>query len=510
MKPVNLLVLAQGFLSAPQDLLGAFEAQLSEREEPLGVVKPHEADSVARLVRALWDSGVRRASCFEGFVFSFRIPQISSEFDLLKIADGYVINIELKSQDVGIRRIREQLMRNRYYLSPLERVVYTFTFVSSTGRLYELSERGWAREVGIDRLVNVLQNVGDAYEGQVEDLFRVRNYLVSPLNDSQKFLDGHYFLTNHQSQIKASFLRACAERERCAPEKRCVPEKRRAPAGGDDTPLYIVYGDAGTGKSLLLYDLARSWRGTGQVCVVHCGVLCDGHKVLNEGQERFRIVSAKGLERVDLEGFEALFVDEAQRMWPSQLKYVVDMATANHMPLYLSLDRRQVLSRREETFDVEKAVHDAHQSASIWELSHRIRTNRELADFIRALFGLRGAERFVRTSHVKVASATDARMARELIEAFRVEGYQFISLGMQDVAEADALVDKLSIPESPDPYAVIGQEFDRVVMAMGPRFSLSAQHCRQLLYQGLTRARSEVALVVYGNEPLLRKLLGKL
>ena len=61
MKPVNLLVLAQGFLSAPQDLLGAFEAQLSEREEPLGVVKPHEADSVARLVRALWDSGVRRA-----------------------------------------------------------------------------------------------------------------------------------------------------------------------------------------------------------------------------------------------------------------------------------------------------------------------------------------------------------------------------------------------------------------------------------------------------------------
>ncbi|MEE1160002.1 MAG: ATP-binding domain-containing protein, partial [Atopobiaceae bacterium] len=74
----------------------------------------------------------------------------------------------------------------------------------------------------------------------------------------------------------------------------------------------------------------------------------------------------------------------------------------------------------------------------------------------------------------------------------------------------DALVDKLSIPESPDPYAVIGQEFDRVVMAMGPRFSLSAQHCRQLLYQGLTRARSEVALVVYGNEPLLRKLLGKL
>ena len=52
MRPVNLLVLAQGFQTVPHDFLGAFEAQLSEREEPLSSVKSHEADSVVQLTHA--------------------------------------------------------------------------------------------------------------------------------------------------------------------------------------------------------------------------------------------------------------------------------------------------------------------------------------------------------------------------------------------------------------------------------------------------------------------------
>ena len=114
MKPTSLLALSQGFKTVPSHLLGAFEAQLCEREEPLDSVKEHEARSVVQLVESLQQSGATSPRHFEGFVFSFRIPQISSEFDLLKICDGAVVDIELKIEDVGRDRIERQLTRNRY------------------------------------------------------------------------------------------------------------------------------------------------------------------------------------------------------------------------------------------------------------------------------------------------------------------------------------------------------------------------------------------------------------
>lgn len=484
-----MLVLAQGFQSVPSELLSTFEAQLSEREEPLGAVKPHEAESVVRLVKALRDGGAQGMQLFEGFVFSFRIPQISSEFDLLKISDDAVVNIELKSESVGTRRIGEQLARNRHYLSPLERDVHTFSFVSDTRQLFERGDGGGTHRVDPRRLIEVLGHMGNAYEGQVEDLFRVSNYLVSPLNNAHKFLKGHYFLTNHQAQIRASFLRSCAHKD--------------GPA-----PTFMVYGSAGTGKSLLLYDLARSWEGERPACVIHCGVLCAGHETLNNGQSAFRIISAMRSERADLTAYGSIFVDEAQRMWPSQLKRIVGVAASKSIPLYLSLDRRQVLPHNENAFDIEKAVREMLPHTSAWELSRKIRTNRELVDFIRALFDLRGAERYSHTNHVKVACAQDLASARELVDALRHEGHQFISLG--NVGQDDRSPSAVDVPGAPDPYAVIGQEFDKVVMAVGPSFSLGEQRHRQLLYQGLTRARGNIALVVYDNEALLRRLLAML
>ena len=239
MKPTSLLALAQGFKTVPAPLQAAYEAQLAERDEPLDAVKEHEARSVIRLVDALQTHGATSPRAFEGFVFSFRIPQISSEFDLLKICDGAVVDVELKIEDVGRDRIERQLTRNRYYLAPLERTTYTFTYVAEENALYEMGEDGELVTASMERLAQVLGSLGRPYEGRVEDLFKASNYLVSPLNDTDRFLEGSYFLTNHQAQIKASFRTACRE------------------AAGQRPVVFLVYGSAGTGKSLLLYDLAK-------------------------------------------------------------------------------------------------------------------------------------------------------------------------------------------------------------------------------------------------------------
>ena len=490
MKPVNLLVLAQGFMSVPEGMLPSFEAQLSERDERLDSVKRHEAQSVVNLVRDLQAHNATDPSLYEGFSFSFRIPQISSEFDLLKITDSHVINIELKIEDVGDERIEHQLARNRYYLAPLERITHTFTYVANTGTLFELQENGTFAEARIEHLAILLSfmSLDAPYLDRVEDLFKASNYLVSPLNDTDRFLEGSYFLTNHQDQIKASFIAACVS------------------AGYEVPVVYLVYGSTGTGKSLLLYDLARSLSIPRQIGVIHCGVLSSGHELLNERQSSFHVLSAKGLEHVELESYGALLVDEAQHLWPSQLKLIVATAVEHCIPLYLSFDRRYITSKSGENRDTEQIVRAACPNVSIWELSRKIRTNRELVSFLRALSGTRGYPKIVSTHKVKVSYSDSVSGVLSLVEAYRGEGYQYISY--MDPSSRDHCFDVIRIDGCPSVGEVVGQEFDKVVMVMDKTYSGEDNRLyRQLLMQGLTCARDSIALVVYDDEQLLSKLL---
>ncbi len=487
MRTANLLALAQGFAAVPDALCATYEAQLSERDEPLDAIKQHEAESVCALADALLAHEALGRRIFEGYVFSFRIPQISAEFDLLKICDDAVINIELKSEDVGTDRIARQLKRNRHYLSPLERRVHLFTFVSNEGSLFELDGNQHLQSTSFQRLAEVLAATDKPYQGVVEDLFAASNYLVSPLNDTRRFLEGSYFLTNHQAQIKASFVTSCVE---------ATASSEVAP------PTFIVYGSAGTGKTLLLYDLARTLGKTRRACVIHCGQLCEGHRLLEQGQTSFAIVTPDEIEQQRLEECGAILVDEAQRLTTSQLERIVTRAAQARVALYLSLDRQQMPTEANRDLAAERVVRTTCPHASIWELSRKIRTNRELVGFIRTLFDLRGSRTTNRTNHVKVACASSAKGAQALVDAFRDDGYQYIAF-----APIAGAPDVIQMADCPDTYTVVGQEFNAVVMAVGPSFSMDNNLHRQLLYQGITRARSHIALVVYDNDEFLARVL---
>ncbi len=519
MRAANLLMLSQGFEAVPTELLPGFEAQLSERDEPLDAIKQHEAACVTQLVRDVRSAGAMDPRDFDGFAFSFRIPQVSSEFDLLKVTAHAVLNIELKAVQVGEDRVRRQLVRNRYYLGPLGRRTFTFTFVLEPRALFELRDDGTFLRVDAKRLVDVLQSLDECYDGRLESLFRASDYLVSPLNDTRDFMAGRYFLTNHQEQIKASFLRACTAFEAgLVPTGESAEDKRAQP---DAPPAFLVYGSAGTGKTLLLYDLARSLGAARPACVVHCGVLASGHHALNRAQNRFVVIPAKGVERVDLSVFGAVFVDEAQRMWPAQLQSVVQAARRCGLPLFLSLDYRQMLGLAElgegaeQRPDAEKTVRATYARLRTWRLSHKIRTNRDLVGFVGELFELRGHRGKVSTSHVKIAYAADASCAASLVEAFCADGYEYIRLGV-------GACPPVALEDCPTTNEVIGQEFDRVVMAVGPEFCVGGDRheaeadassrcsaiCREHVFQGVTRARSDLALVVFDNPALLGFLLG--
>ena len=91
----------------------------------------------------------------------FKIKQIGKEFDLLKISQEGLLNIELKSQSVSKEEMRKQLLRNKYYLSCLGKRPKFITLSTADFSAYELDEQENLCEVDFQSVVDVLRLFGE-------------------------------------------------------------------------------------------------------------------------------------------------------------------------------------------------------------------------------------------------------------------------------------------------------------------------------------------------------------
>ena len=88
------------------------------------------------------------------------------------------------------------------------------------------------------------------YDGNIEELFRAELYLISPLREPERFLQKEYFLTAQQRDIERQILKGIRAKH---------------------SDYYWFSGLPGTGKTLLLYDIAMKLSGKQRVCMIHCG-----------------------------------------------------------------------------------------------------------------------------------------------------------------------------------------------------------------------------------------------
>ena len=168
------------------------------------------------------------------------IPLIGKEFDLLKVTGKYCLNIELKSQDVGEGQILAQLRKNRHYLTLLGRELMLYTVVTDTLECYRLSDEGELEPTDIGEIAKAVRKCRAAYHGRIDKLFRASEYLISPEENPEKFLQGQYFLSPAQDYVKAELLRDIADTSGCA--------------------FFHIYGRPCTGKTLLIYDVDETLR----------------------------------------------------------------------------------------------------------------------------------------------------------------------------------------------------------------------------------------------------------
>lgn len=137
----------------------------------------------------------------DGFVYGYVVPQLNKEFDLIKVTENLCINIELKSEAVEVDKIKNQLIRNEHFIKMFNRQKnYFFTFIFSEKILYQLIDESLVKIPSI-KLIEILSNQKACFF-DFDEIFIHRNILVSPLNDTDKFLSGQYLLTEHQRNIE--------------------------------------------------------------------------------------------------------------------------------------------------------------------------------------------------------------------------------------------------------------------------------------------------------------------
>lgn len=490
MRAVNLYLLTRNIKDSDKS---SYETALSERNEKMKF-RPEEVGTIRKLVDCV--SGKVSLKELDGFFYSFSIPQIGKEFDLLKIGrDRSVLNIELKSQMVDLRKAENQLMRNRYYLNHIADDVYSFAFIQDKEetRLYQYD--GKLKKCDAGTLIRVLKKLDRYVERDIESLFKPRDYLVSPLNTPDKFLDNKYYLTSQQEEIKNDILRGLQK-------------------GG---VLFGLTGSAGTGKTLLLYDIAREQSRFGKTCIVHCGVLSQGHDQLNRTMRNTDVIGAKNVSEGAMRKYRYIFVDEAQRIYPETFEIILDAYSKGGSGCVFSYDFMQVLSHKEKDRNIPAQLGNRQDFIEKC-LTDKIRTNKEIAFFINKMRNLNlKTEQNMRLNSVDIIYADNYAEAGEIIEYYCNEkDYTFISYTTSRFKNNS--IDYLSAYENT--HHVIGQEFDNVIFSMDNNFQYTNDGRLQgkihpnpdyifyrLWYQGVSRAREKLCILVIGNQELFSRLL---
>lgn len=398
------------------------------------------------------------------FFYSFTIPRLGKEFDLIQIKEDQIVNVELKSREVTDEAIRKQLLQNRYYLAPLGRTIRSYTYISSQNRLVRLTNHDRIVEADWEQLCQELLNESKDYEGDIEDLFEAELYLISPLTEAARFLNKEYFLTSQQRDIERQILK-----------------KIRT----DHKGYCWFTGFPGTGKTLLLYDIAMKLSDRQRVAIIHCGEAGQEWKTLHERLRRIDYVTDNEITEEKLSSYSAILVDEAHLLLPEKLECLQQAGT--RCPVIFSSDCEDMISQEERKQNVaEDLVH--LPDIQVFHLTNRIRTNAEVSSFILNMMHLPGRRGLRPYPHVEVVYANDDREAENFRKDYLRQGYR--------------------PPQENEECLVVVMD-DRYYYDEKGYLRSEQRDVRKLFHQ-LSRAKEELALVVKGNETVYTVLLNLL
>lgn len=486
MKNINLLSLVQAYR--------ALEAQsYAKFLQHYGIdIRSQEVEDLECLTSSLYDL-TEEKSIFDGFYVSYKIPQIAKEFDLLRFGSECVINIELKSISTE-DKIKKQLIRNRYYLSYIEKNIYNLSFETQTDKLYFLTDDERLETVEISFLEKLLRDQKSEISKDIDGLFNPSDYLVSPFNSTKRFIENKYFLTNQQEDIKNKVISSL---------------------NMSKTENYIsIIGGAGTGKTLLIYDIVKNLNDSKKKTLIfHCGYLNNGQKELNSlGWE---IMPIKQFLNCNISNYDSIFIDEAQRIYPKQLNKIIKEIKQFGGNCIFSYDKAQTLSSSEERRNIDALINGI-ETITTYKLSDKIRTNKEIATFIKLLFNNTRKLKLLSKGNIELSYFSDIKDAKSYLSSLDSDHWEVLRFtpSQYNVEHHEQYSDS----SKKTSHEVIGQEFEGVVVTIDKYFTYDVNgelvygggayyHPAKMLFQNITRARKKLNIVIIDNQELLDRCI---
>ncbi len=423
-----------------------------------------------------------------GFIFGYVVPHLNKEMDLLKITKDTIVNIELKSGDIPLNKVLDQLKQNSYFTRVIGKPnMVHFTYKSIKNKLYKLENKKLV-ESSKEELLKYL-NLPLDNSINLDEIYNPKNILVSPLNDNKKFIDGKYILTPHQRDIKKKI-------------KDFIKQ--------DKQDIFAITGEPGTGKTLLLYDLAKDLSNYGKVLIINVEPLSEGHIKLNDSISNLSIKELSKISCKTLEKFDYIFFDETQRIYPYfKFERLVNYIKDNNKKCIFSYDANQVIFSSDNAKNVINLILNSTKKTH-YRLTNKIRSNVDVANFIECVFDLKKYNLNMKiSSNCKIIYESNYLVALQRAISLSIDGYSFISYPN---TINDPLLQKQVT--SLDSDKVVGQDFQKVVMILNDYFyyqdgKLMSKDIDskpyplvKMLYQGLTRAREGITLIVTSEELL--------
>lgn len=465
-------------------------------------LRKYEIQSLCSLIEYVFANDLFsfKPNILDGFYLGFEIRQLGKEFDAIKLGENGILNIEVKRDypKKGKEGMRQQALRNRHYLRSLSKNVTIFTFVEKDATLYRFTFIDDDNNVEMNQthkedFIGALSTCGAERKEDIDELFCPFQFLVSPFNNLDKFLDNRYFLTQHQEDIKKEFLGFIKS----------------------DSSFFAITGGHGTGKTLLLYDIAKEV-GQDNVVIIHCGKL-------NSAQEQLR---AQGWHIFPPNQFpiedhiEYLFlIDEAQRLTIPQFNSIVLYVKNNKLKCVFSYDAEQYLKKEEAEANIGHNITQLilHHHC---RLSSSIRSDVAISSFIDYLTNNnRKIKERLYAPNIKIVYCSSIDRVVSLCKQLIEDDWMYINYTPPVYSHSSYSYQGYEQPGCDSAHAVIGQEFDRIVAVVDDHFHYGIDgklttaetdevyDQERMFYQIVTRATKALFLIIYNNQEVLRRCI---
>ncbi|MGI9526435.1 MAG: DNA/RNA helicase domain-containing protein [Weeksellaceae bacterium] len=488
MKDANIISILNAYRSLPKPIFDSYLTYFPIK------IREKELQDLEKLYAGLKVLG-KQVKIFDKYYIGYTIPQIGKEFDLLRFAEDSIVNIELKSKSTT-NDIKKQLIRNKYYLSFLEKELYLYTFVSSENKIYHLNGENQLVEIDKNVLIEKLKTQNAITFKDINEQFNPSHYLVSPFNSPDKFMSGNYFLTTHQEMIKNEIL-----------EQINLPHYS----------ILTIKGKSGTGKTLLTYDIVKTLNENLKILVIHGVVLYEGHHELIENYG-WHIIDATQIKDYNLSNFDLLIIDEAQRLELELLQYLLIEIKRNAQDSIFTYDELEYLNPADQR-DQKRLLFNQYLTVPPYELTSTIRTNREVTRFIQYLFNKKETINRLDYTPISLQYFDCYETASLYINQLEIEGWTIID--QRTFNNEDNAFDFFTIQDSYKPK--MRETFENVVAVLDAKFfyntkgelefdqennDFNIHHpTAQLLFNLMSKTKLQLTLIIINNSEVLQRSL---